>query len=143
VFVHGDWDTQTPIENTFQVAPYFPNSHVLIVERGGHGAMNQITQTLPDTAAALLDFLKTGSSTPLPTRVTLPPQRFNVPTFPAPSKTEKTAFQTRQPQGRRGSALFEFSTAAVPLGRVATPRSLAQRFNAGKMATHLQFIASR
>jgi pimeloyl-ACP methyl ester carboxylesterase len=104
VFVHGDWDTQTPIENTFQVAPYFPNSHVLIVERGGHGAMNQITQALPDTAATLLDFLKTGSSTALPTRVTLPLPRFNVPTFPAPSKTEKEASET--PRNRVENAQF-------------------------------------
>jgi pimeloyl-ACP methyl ester carboxylesterase len=86
VFVHGNWDTQTPIENTFQVAPYFPNSHVLIVERGGHGAMNQLTQSLPEVAAALLEFLKTGATATLPTRVTLPPQRFNAPNFSPPDE---------------------------------------------------------
>ena len=84
VFVHGDWDTQTPVENTLQVAPYFPNSHVLLVERGGHGAMNQVTQHLPDTMTALLAFLKTGTTESLPASVTVPAPKFSVPTFPAP-----------------------------------------------------------
>jgi pimeloyl-ACP methyl ester carboxylesterase len=84
VFVHGDWDTQTPVENTLQVAPYFPNAHVLLVERGGHGAMNQVARQFPDTMQALLAFLKTGSTANLPTRVSLPLPKFSVPTFPAP-----------------------------------------------------------
>jgi pimeloyl-ACP methyl ester carboxylesterase len=84
VFVHGDWDIQTPVENTLQIAPYFPNGHVLLVERGGHGAMNQVAQELPETMDSLLGFLKTGSIENLPARVTLPAPSFNVPSFPAP-----------------------------------------------------------
>jgi hypothetical protein len=34
VFVEGDWDTSTPIENVLSVAPYFLNGRVLIVEHG-------------------------------------------------------------------------------------------------------------
>jgi pimeloyl-ACP methyl ester carboxylesterase len=86
VFVSGDWDTQTPIENTLQIAPYFPKGHVLIVERGGHGAMNQVAQHLPETMDALLAFLKTGNSAGLPTKVAVPGPKFTVPSFPPPGR---------------------------------------------------------
>ncbi len=86
VFVHGDWDTQTPIENTLQIAPFFPKSHVVIVEHGGHGAMNQVAQHQPNVMAALMSFLKTGDASKLPTRVTVPVPKFNVPSFPTQSR---------------------------------------------------------
>jgi pimeloyl-ACP methyl ester carboxylesterase len=86
LFVQGDWDTQTPVENTLQIAPYFRKGHVLLVERGGHGALNQVTQHLPETMEALLGFLKTGSTTNLPTRVAVPAPKFSVPGFPPPAR---------------------------------------------------------
>jgi pimeloyl-ACP methyl ester carboxylesterase len=86
VLIHGDWDTQTPLENTLNIAPYFPNSHVLIVERGGHGAMNQIGQHLPDVREALTAFLKTGKTADLPARVTVPPPNFPLPSFDPPQR---------------------------------------------------------
>lgn len=82
VFLHGDWDVQTPIENTLQIAPFFPKGHVLLVERGGHGAMNQVAQHLPETMEALLGFLKSGNTANLPTRVSVPGPKFSVPSFP-------------------------------------------------------------
>lgn len=81
VFVNGDWDTQTPIENMLAIAPYFPKSHVLIVEHGGHGAMNQLAQHHPRTMDRLIEFLKTGNLDSLPTRISVPAPKFTVPSF--------------------------------------------------------------
>jgi pimeloyl-ACP methyl ester carboxylesterase len=81
VFVNGDWDTQTPIENTLGIAPYFPKKHVLIVERGGHGAMNQLSQNHPKTKEALVQFLRTGDMNGLPVRISVPPPKWSAPSF--------------------------------------------------------------
>jgi pimeloyl-ACP methyl ester carboxylesterase len=86
VFVQGDWDTQTPVENLLQVTPYFRQGHVLLVERGGHGVMNQIAQHLPETDEALLGFLRDGNTATLPNRVAVPAPKFGVPNFPPPKR---------------------------------------------------------
>jgi len=86
VFVEGDWDTSTPIENTLSVAPYFPNGHVLIVEHGKHSALKRIVEDAPEIATALMEFVRTGSTANLPTRMTLPVPKFEVPKFPPPNK---------------------------------------------------------
>ena len=84
VFAEGDWDTSTPIENTFYTAPFFLNSRVLIAERGGHGVLWPIAQNNPEVMAALLEFLRTGKMDDIPARVTLPKPDFGVPDFPPP-----------------------------------------------------------
>jgi pimeloyl-ACP methyl ester carboxylesterase len=86
VFVNGDWDTQTPVENTLGIAPSFPRSHVLIVERGGHGAMGQLAQNRPEVRDALIEFLKTGSVEKLPARVSVPGPKWAVPGFEVPKQ---------------------------------------------------------
>jgi len=86
VFVEGDWDTSTPIENTLAVAPYFPNGHVLIVEHGKHSALKRIVVDAPEIATALMEFVRTGRTAQLPTRMTLPVPKFEVPKFPPPNK---------------------------------------------------------
>jgi pimeloyl-ACP methyl ester carboxylesterase len=86
VFVHGNWDVQTPVENLLHVIPYFRNGRVLLVERGGHGAMNQVVQYLPETRQALLGFLRDGSTANLPTRVSVPAPQFSLPNFPPPQR---------------------------------------------------------
>lgn len=85
VFVQGDWDTQTPVENVLQIAPYFRKGHVVLVERGGHGALNQVFQMLPETREALFRFLKDGRTADVPTRVAVPAPKFAAPGFPAPN----------------------------------------------------------
>jgi pimeloyl-ACP methyl ester carboxylesterase len=87
VFVEGDWDTSTPIENTLSVAPYFVNGKVLIVERGKHFALKQMLEDSPDTVTALTEFVRSGKTTNLPMRITLPVQKFQVPKFPPPDKS--------------------------------------------------------
>lgn len=82
LFAQGDWDTQTPVENLLEVAPYFPRGRLLIAEHGGHNALSVILQQRPEVAAALVEFLKTGSSERLPGRVILPVPKFATPSFP-------------------------------------------------------------
>jgi pimeloyl-ACP methyl ester carboxylesterase len=84
IFVHGDWDTSTPIENLLQVAPFFPNGRTLIVERGRHAASKQLTTRAPEAQTALLEFVQTGAAAKLPARVTLPAPKFAIPDFPPP-----------------------------------------------------------
>jgi hypothetical protein len=86
VFVNGDWDTQTPIENALAIAPFFPRGRVLVVERGGHGAMGQLAQHRPETVQVLFEFLKTGAADKLPARVSVPALKFRTPAFPPPGK---------------------------------------------------------
>ena len=71
VFAQGDWDLNTPVENTLEIAPYFPNGKVLIAHRGGHGVVWPIAQQLPDIARELIEFLRAGDLTGIPAEVTL------------------------------------------------------------------------
>ena len=87
VFAQGNWDTKTPIENTFEIAPFFVNSRVIIAERGGHGVLGPIASQLPKVWAELVEFLRTGDMGGIPARVKLQPsRRFTPPTFPPPSR---------------------------------------------------------
>jgi pimeloyl-ACP methyl ester carboxylesterase len=85
VFAQGDWDTSTPVENTLNIAPYFPNSRVIVAMHGRHGVLELIAEHLPDVWKKLLEFLRTGNYDGLPARVTLPAPKFVVPSFPLPS----------------------------------------------------------
>jgi pimeloyl-ACP methyl ester carboxylesterase len=84
VFVQGDWDTSTPIENTLLIASYFPNSRVVAVSRGPHGVLFPIFRDLPEVMAGLLEYLRTGNMENLPARTALPKTAFEVPDFPPP-----------------------------------------------------------
>ena len=84
VFVHGDWDTSTPIENTLGLLPYFPDGHAILVHRAGHdGAFYQLREN-PAAKQAIYDFLRTGETRALPTDVTLAAPRFDAPGFAPP-----------------------------------------------------------
>lgn len=86
LFIQGDWDTSTPVENTLAIAPYFPASRTLIVHRGVHEATTRLLRGSPDTFAAVLDFFRTGATTHLPAELTLPVPAFTVPSFPPPRR---------------------------------------------------------
>ena len=89
VFVHGDWDTSTPIENTLGLLPYFPNGHAILVHRAGHdGTFYQLREN-PAAKQAVYDFLKTGATAALPTDVALALPKFEVPAFAAPAPQRK------------------------------------------------------
>jgi len=84
VFVHGDWDTSTPIENTLGLLPYFPMGHAILVHRAGHdGTFYQLRES-PAAKQAIYDFLRTGETSGLPTEVTLTAPKFAVPAFTPP-----------------------------------------------------------
>lgn len=88
LFVHGDWDASTPIDNTLGLLPYFPNGHAILVHRGGHDGAFYLLRNEPATKQAILDFLKTGQMEGLPTEVTLPLPKFELPDFPPPRDAE-------------------------------------------------------
>jgi len=84
VFVHGDWDTSTPVENTLDLLPYFPNGHAILVHRAGHdGTFYQLRES-PAAKQAIYDFLRTGEMRGLPTEVSLAAPKFEIPDFPPP-----------------------------------------------------------
>jgi pimeloyl-ACP methyl ester carboxylesterase len=84
VFVHGDWDTSTPVENTLGLLPYFPNGRAILVHRAGHdGAFYQLREN-PAAKQAIYDFLRTGETRGLPIDVTLAAPRFEIPGFAPP-----------------------------------------------------------
>jgi len=66
------------------VAPYFMNGRVLIVEHGKHFTLKQIVEDSPDIVSALMEFVRSGKTTNLPTQMTLPVPKFQVPKFPPP-----------------------------------------------------------
>jgi pimeloyl-ACP methyl ester carboxylesterase len=83
VFVHGDWDTSTPIENMLEVLPYYSQGHAIVVHRGGHdGTFYQLREDAK-AKASVYAFMRTGSMEGLPSSVTLPLPTFAKPAFAA------------------------------------------------------------
>ena len=83
VFVNGDWDVKTPVENMHEIAPYFPRGHPIVVHRCGHGTMTAATRRQhPKFIGQLAGFLETGDREGLPHEVTVRPTRtFRAPGF--------------------------------------------------------------
>jgi len=73
IFLQGDWDLNTPVENTYEIAPYFPNSHILIAERGGHGVFGPIKNQHKDVWIELKEFLQTGDMEGIKNKVSVQP----------------------------------------------------------------------
>lgn len=87
LFVHGDWDTSTPMENLLHVLPFFTRSRAIIVHQGTHGAFASVRATLPEPTAAIMDFVRDGATANLPAEVTVPVKPPAAPNFPAPAKS--------------------------------------------------------
>jgi pimeloyl-ACP methyl ester carboxylesterase len=85
LFIEGDWDFQTPLENTLEIAKSFPKGRVVIGEQGGHGILEPFAQRYPKEWAQVMDFLRKGDMPNLPERMMLPTPKFTVPDFPAPA----------------------------------------------------------
>jgi len=83
VFVNGDWDRNTPVENMHEIAPFFPNSHTMVVHQAGHGTINSaMLKEHPMVMSQLMEFLQTGSMQGLPDSIEFQPSRqFDPPTF--------------------------------------------------------------
>ena len=85
LFVQGDWDTSTPIDNMLAMLPYFPNSRAVLIHRAQHNGPFALLRSRPDVADKLYEFLRSGRTEGLPTDVTLDPVAFARPDFPAPT----------------------------------------------------------
>jgi pimeloyl-ACP methyl ester carboxylesterase len=72
VFIHGDWDTSTPIENTLSIQPYFPNSRAIIVHGGAHSARTDMERLMPSVMQKVFEFLRSGRMDHLPIDLELP-----------------------------------------------------------------------
>jgi len=77
LFVQGDWDANTPVENLVDVLPWFPNARALIVHRGQHNG--RLLRDHPDLDAATMRFLRDGTMPALPGRVDAAPVKFALP----------------------------------------------------------------
>lgn len=76
LFVHGNWDTSTPIENSQRMIPLFPRSHLLTVNQGTHGAIHQLAEEHPQIMNRVLAFLRGGGFAGLPEQVAVAAPRF-------------------------------------------------------------------
>ena len=85
LFVHGDWDLSTPVDNTLSLLPYFPNGHAIVVHRAGHDGTFYQLREQPAAKAAVYEFLRTGEMKNLPVSVSLSLPKFTIPSFPAPA----------------------------------------------------------
>jgi len=85
LFVQGDWDPSTPIENTLAMLPWFPNARMMILHRAQHGGTFQWLRTRPELAAKAYEFLRSGSLEDLPSQADLDPVTFARPEAPPPS----------------------------------------------------------
>ncbi|MDV3458635.1 alpha/beta fold hydrolase [Sphingomonas sp. HF-S4] len=79
LFVQGDWDTNTPMENLTGILPWFPNAHALLIHRGQHTGPLPLLRDRPDLAAKVLRFLVDGSLEELPVEAELATIRFALP----------------------------------------------------------------
>jgi pimeloyl-ACP methyl ester carboxylesterase len=86
LFVHGDWDTSTPIENTRGLLPFFPNGRALVVHRGGHTGPFRLLGEHHDVVATVRGFLRGEPVSDLPAAIDLPPMTFTLPSFPPPGE---------------------------------------------------------
>jgi pimeloyl-ACP methyl ester carboxylesterase len=87
LFVQGDWDTSTPVENTLAMLPYFPNARIVFVHRAQHNGTFALLRTRPEMAAKAYGFLRDGRTDDLPAEIALDRVVFAKPDFPPPQKS--------------------------------------------------------
>ena len=79
VFVQGDWDVSTPIENAYELAPHFKNLHFVLVKGGSHGSLAEAMDASDEFTKELMEWYATGDTKGLHKEVVLPPVKWNVP----------------------------------------------------------------
>jgi pimeloyl-ACP methyl ester carboxylesterase len=84
LFVQGDWDPSTPMENTLAMLPWFPNARMMILHRAQHGGTFQWLRTRPELAGKVYDFLRSGDFADVPSEASLDPVAFEKPDVAAP-----------------------------------------------------------
>jgi pimeloyl-ACP methyl ester carboxylesterase len=84
LFVQGDWDPSTPMENTLAMLPWFPNARMMILHRAQHGGTFQWLRTQPELAGKVYDFLRSGDFADVPSEASLDPVVFEKPEIAVP-----------------------------------------------------------
>lgn len=80
LFVHGTWDLSTPLSNATEAIKGFPNGHLVVVERGTHGVINDLYREQPEVIRPLMRRFFAGQSIDdAPERVVLAPVDFATP----------------------------------------------------------------
>lgn len=90
LFVQGDWDPSTPMENALAMLPWFPNARMMILHRAQHGGTFQWLRTRPQLAAKVSAFLRTGAMVDLPSQADLDPVVFTKPQLAAGNLAKPT-----------------------------------------------------
>lgn len=79
VFVQGDWDTSTPIENAWELAPHFKNLHFVLVKGGSHGSLAEAVSVSKEFQREMVEWFATGDTNGLHKEVVLPAVNWVVP----------------------------------------------------------------
>jgi pimeloyl-ACP methyl ester carboxylesterase len=79
VFVQGNWDFNTPMENSLEMRPFFTNSKYVLVKGGSHGSLVEARAASDVFARGLIRYFATGDMSGIPETVQLPPVRWIVP----------------------------------------------------------------
>ena len=85
LFLHGDWDLNTPVENSLEIVKSFPKGRVVVVEQGGHVLLESFAQRYTKEWAQTMGVLRSGDMPALPERMSLGAPKFTVPDFPPPT----------------------------------------------------------
>ncbi|MFN3194297.1 MAG: alpha/beta fold hydrolase [Aureliella sp.] len=122
VFAQGNWDLSTPIENTYEIAPFFPNSRTIVADRGGHGVINPIRRSQPDVWKKIEKFLRDGDMSEVPSWVQLPPStRFSLPDFPAPDLVAKREKKLEGAWLKNASWILDYDEAKKEAAKTGKP----------------------
>lgn len=79
VFVHGDWDLSTPLENARELQPYFKNLKFMLVKGGSHGSLAEAMAASPAVRTAIVRYFATGDMSGIPNELALPSVNWVVP----------------------------------------------------------------
>jgi pimeloyl-ACP methyl ester carboxylesterase len=79
LLMNGDWDVSTPIENTYEIAPYFPNVRVLTVHRSPHRFLTYSFKDNPAAMDSYIEFLRSGDLSSVPARIEVAAAPFALP----------------------------------------------------------------
>ena len=76
LFIHGTWDTSTPIQNSREQIKFFPNVNLIVVERATHRVIDELYHESPrEFRGLIIDFLA-GKDVQVPDRLVLPTIQF-------------------------------------------------------------------
>lgn len=79
LIAQGTWDVSTPMENALELAPFFKNSRLVLINGGSHNSLQDGMDSSEDFRRAVMEFAAAGDMSRLPKEVNLPPVEWVVP----------------------------------------------------------------